>query len=312
MPHGKVLRELYARKVQKEGDCCHLRVGARAETLLVALCPAARASAFERLQAAGKIARAIIDCEPQSLLAVAAGLRPGDGGCRSQRGSRRRPGRRRFASPPSRASPSLARRLRASISRSGTSLAELESRSPPPRATISPAGSRRCRRTRSTPRATGGCSRNSRGTCASRYQFYGEAQLRRLGAGAFLAVSQGNATRDAGIVRLTYRPRGAGAPAVSLVGKGICFDTGGTNLKPHKSMLDMHTDMEGSAVAVGSLYALHALRSPLGGGLLAGDHRESDRSARLQAAGRRARPQRHHHSGDSHRRRGPHGARRHA
>ena len=28
-------------------------------------------------------------------------------------------------------------------------------------------------------------------------------------------------------------------------------------------MLDMHTDMEGSAVAVGSLYALHTLRSPL-------------------------------------------------
>jgi leucyl aminopeptidase len=50
---------------------------------------------------------------------------------------------------------------------------------------------------------------------------------------------------------------------VSLVGKGICFDTGGTNLKPHKSMLDMHTDMEGSAVALGSLYALHYLRSPL-------------------------------------------------
>src|ERR1700731_3407764 len=55
----------------------------------------------------------------------------------------------------------------------------------------------------------------------------------------------------------------AAAPALSLVGKGICFDTGGTNLKPHKSMLDMHTDMEGSAVAVGSLYAMHALRSPL-------------------------------------------------
>ena len=50
---------------------------------------------------------------------------------------------------------------------------------------------------------------------------------------------------------------------MSLVGKGICFDTGGTNLKAHKGMLDMHTDMEGSAVALGSLYALHALRSPL-------------------------------------------------
>jgi len=34
-------------------------------------------------------------------------------------------------------------------------------------------------------------------------------------------------------------------------------------LKAHKGMLDMHTDMEGSAVALGSLYALHALRSPL-------------------------------------------------
>ena len=47
---------------------------------------------------------------------------------------------------------------------------------------------------------------------------------------------------------------------MSLVGKGICFDTGGTNLKTHKGMLDMHTDMEGSAVALGSLYALHALK----------------------------------------------------
>ena len=88
--------------------------------------------------------------------------------------------------------------------------------------------------------------------------------MRRLGAGAFLAVSQGN-RRRAMRASCTCRigraaPR---APAVSLVGKGICFDTGGTNLKTHKSMLDMHTDMEGSAVAVGSLYALHSLRSPL-------------------------------------------------
>ena len=94
------------------------------------------------------------------------------------------------------------------------------------------------------------------------YKFYGEKELRRLGAGAFLAVSRANPTRDAGIVRLSYRPRGARAPTLALVGKGVCFDTGGTNLKPHKGMLDMHTDMEGSAVAVGSLYALHALRSP--------------------------------------------------
>ncbi len=52
-------------------------------------------------------------------------------------------------------------------------------------------------------------------------------------------------------------------PAVSLVGKGICFDTGGTNLKAHKGMLDMHTDMEGSAVARGEPLCAQALRSPL-------------------------------------------------
>src|SRR6185437_16315546 len=57
------------------------------------------------------------------------------------------------------------------------------------------------------------------------FKFYGEKELERRGAGAFLAVASGNAARDAGIVRLTYRPRGTTAPELSLVGKGICFDT---------------------------------------------------------------------------------------
>ena len=96
-------------------------------------------------------------------------------------------------------------------------------------------------------------------------RWYGEPALRRLGAGAFLAVSRGNASRDAGIAHLTYRPRGRRAPRpdVTLVGKGILFDTGGTNLKPHRSMLDMHTDMAGSAVALASLVALSRMKSPL-------------------------------------------------
>ncbi|MBS1200590.1 MAG: hypothetical protein H6R27_1268 [Proteobacteria bacterium] len=93
--------------------------------------------------------------------------------------------------------------------------------------------------------------------------FHGEAQLRRLGAGAFLAVTRGSARRNAGILHLRYRPRGArGARPVALVGKGLCFDTGGTNLKSHKGMLDMHTDMAGSAVALASIIALSQLRYP--------------------------------------------------
>ena len=47
------------------------------------------------------------------------------------------------------------------------------------------------------------------------------------------------------------------------MGKGILFDTGGINLKSHRSMLDMHIDMSGSAVALATLVALAELKSPL-------------------------------------------------
>lgn len=96
------------------------------------------------------------------------------------------------------------------------------------------------------------------------FQFYDEATLKRLGAGAFLAVARANAHRDAGIVRLRYRApdRKAVAGRLALVGKGICFDTGGINLKPHKSMYHMHEDMQGSAVATGTLLTLSELEAP--------------------------------------------------
>lgn len=94
-------------------------------------------------------------------------------------------------------------------------------------------------------------------------RFLDEKALARKGAGAFLAVSQGNASRDAGIIHLRYRPaKVSGRPPLALVGKGICFDTGGNNLKPFKSMLNMHEDMQGSAVALGTLLALSRLDYP--------------------------------------------------
>lgn len=92
-------------------------------------------------------------------------------------------------------------------------------------------------------------------------RFLDERALKRQRAGAFLAVAQGSPTRDAGIVHLRYRPntRAGGAP-LALVGKGICYDTGGLNLKPAKHMHGMHEDMAGSAVALGTLLALTRLR----------------------------------------------------
>ena len=47
------------------------------------------------------------------------------------------------------------------------------------------------------------------------------------------------------------RPGGrAGAPTVTLVGKGICFDTGGLDIKPASGMLIMKKDMGGAAAAL--------------------------------------------------------------
>jgi leucyl aminopeptidase len=87
-------------------------------------------------------------------------------------------------------------------------------------------------------------------------------KLKKMGAGAFCAVAQGSDHEDAAIVRLQYRPRHA-RQTVALVGKGICFDTGGHNLKPARYMAGMHEDMNGSAVALGILQAVQALRLPV-------------------------------------------------
>ena len=79
-------------------------------------------------------------------------------------------------------------------------------------------------------------------------------KLRKMGAGAFVAVAQGSPDDDAAIVHLRYTHAKA-KQTVALVGKGICFDTGGHNLKPARHMHGMHEDMNGSAVALGILLA---------------------------------------------------------
>lgn len=86
--------------------------------------------------------------------------------------------------------------------------------------------------------------------------------LRKLGAGAFVAVAQGSSEQDAAIVHLRYRPPGA-EKTVALVGKGICFDTGGHNLKPARYMQGMHEDMNGSAVCLGILLAATLQQRPV-------------------------------------------------
>jgi leucyl aminopeptidase len=88
-------------------------------------------------------------------------------------------------------------------------------------------------------------------------------RLKTLKAGAFLAVARGSGHEDAAVVRLSRVGKKAKGKTLALVGKGICFDTGGHNLKPARYMNNMHDDMNGSAVALGILLAATRMNLPV-------------------------------------------------
>ena len=56
---------------------------------------------------------------------------------------------------------------------------------------------------------------------------------------------------------------GTSGPKLTLVGKGVCFDTGGLNLKPGASMGLMKKDMGGSATVLGLAHMIMALELPV-------------------------------------------------
>ena len=93
-------------------------------------------------------------------------------------------------------------------------------------------------------------------------QEYPMSKLKQMGAGAFFAVGQGSDPQDAAIINLRYEPKRA-KQSIALIGKGICFDTGGHNLKPAKYMNGMHEDMNGSAVVLGILQAATLANLPI-------------------------------------------------
>lgn len=85
------------------------------------------------------------------------------------------------------------------------------------------------------------------------FKVYSYKELEQMGAGAFLAVARGSEDREAAIVRVQYRGNPESKDTTALVGKGVCFDTGGYNLKTGGSMFGMNGDMGGSAVVLGNL-----------------------------------------------------------
>ena len=85
-------------------------------------------------------------------------------------------------------------------------------------------------------------------------KIYGEKELKKMGADALLSVGQGSA-RESKMVVMEWMNGGDEDP-IALVGKGVCFDTGGYSIKPSRGLKDMKYDMGGSAVVVGTMMSL--------------------------------------------------------
>ncbi|MBC7387187.1 MAG: leucyl aminopeptidase family protein [Cryobacterium sp.] len=85
-------------------------------------------------------------------------------------------------------------------------------------------------------------------------EFFDRKALEKRGANGFLAVVRADPEGVYGIAKVSWKPRGRKSQRrIALVGKGLCFDTGGYNIKSGEHMFDMHRDMTGSALALATL-----------------------------------------------------------
>ncbi|HXC24425.1 MAG TPA: leucyl aminopeptidase [Gemmatimonadaceae bacterium] len=88
------------------------------------------------------------------------------------------------------------------------------------------------------------------------------AGLERERMGSFLSVAQGT-PQEPRLVTLEYAGGKPGAPPVVLVGKGLCFDSGGISIKPAQGMEWMKFDMCGAAGVIGAMEVVAQLKLPL-------------------------------------------------
>ncbi|MCX5209895.1 leucyl aminopeptidase [Kitasatospora sp. NBC_00240] len=96
-------------------------------------------------------------------------------------------------------------------------------------------------------------------------EVFDQAQLVAMGCGGLLGVNAGSAD-PARMIRLRYTPAGAagdGAARVTLVGKGVMYDSGGISLKPADAVhATMKNDMSGAGAILAAMSVLRELDCP--------------------------------------------------
>ncbi len=87
---------------------------------------------------------------------------------------------------------------------------------------------------------------------------FDKEEIERMGMGAYLAVGQGS-VQPPKFIHMKYTGKNV-KKKIALIGKGICFDSGGLDIKPASSMLTMKDDMSGAACILGVMRALAELK----------------------------------------------------
>lgn len=91
---------------------------------------------------------------------------------------------------------------------------------------------------------------------------YDEKQIQEMHLDAFYSVAKGSDNPPRFIVA-EYRNNPKSDKLLALVGKGLCYDSGGYSIKPGASMNTMFTDMGGAAAVIGAMYIISSLNLPV-------------------------------------------------
>ena len=86
------------------------------------------------------------------------------------------------------------------------------------------------------------------------------AAMKKLGMNALLGVGQGSEHESRTVIMRWNGGKKSEEP-IAVIGKGVCFDTGGISIKPAASMEDMKGDMAGAACVVGLMHTLAARKA---------------------------------------------------
>jgi leucyl aminopeptidase len=89
---------------------------------------------------------------------------------------------------------------------------------------------------------------------------HGEKYLEKEGMEAFLAVSKASPYPPQ-LIHLTHKPEKA-KKKITLVGKGLTYDSGGLSLKPSSNMASMKADESGASAILGIMQAISLLKLP--------------------------------------------------